>query len=549
MKTIITTLNSKFIHKALSLRLLYVACKDHHDVDFVEFTIKEESEMILASLMDFQPDNLVFSVYIWNVEKTMALISTIKARFPAINIIVGGPEVSYDVDHFMDNYQIDYLISGEGEVALNSLLDCIENGQEVSIRGVSSRHKRDHYQTRLVDPSHIESLDSPYVLDKDLKDMKNRILYFETSRGCPYQCQYCLSSLEVGLRFFSVDYLTGQLDAIIASGAKTVKFLDRSFNAKYEHALAILEYIVTKKDAGVVFQFEINGDVLDQRLLDFLTQQVPPDLVRLEIGIQSTYEPTNLIVKRYQNFQRLEQVITTLQQAHNIVLHLDLIAGLPLEKLARFKKSFDDVFALKPKELQLGFLKLLRGTSLRQNHEEYGYEFEQTAPYEITRSADLSAEDIAKIHLVEDMLEKYWNSGRFEATMNKIYERYPSMFDFFLKLGEFYRGRNFKKMGYQLHELYGYLFEFLQKENQALFKELVCDYFTNAKVKPKRFYEPTLSIGEAKKVLHHLVDKGYDQELLFRYSLVERIGNDYIVGIFKDYRVQLICGNWRDIDD
>ncbi len=549
MKTIITTLNSKFIHKALALRLLYVASKDFHDVDFVEYTIKDDSEKILESLMALRPKNLVFSVYIWNVEKTMALVTMIKDRFPDVNIIVGGPEVSYDVDHFMDSFPIDYLISGEGEIALKQLLDCLATEAEVKIPGISTRHRKDYNQTRLVDLSWLESLDSPYLVEKDMAEMKNRILYFETSRGCPYQCQYCLSSLEVGLRFFSLEYLKRELDGIISSGVKTVKFLDRSFNAKFEHALAILEYIVSKKDSGVVFQFEINGDVLDQGLLDFLVNRVPANLVRLEIGIQSTYEPTNLVVKRYQDFTRLEQVISTLQKAHNIVLHLDLIAGLPLEKLDRFKKSFDDVFALKPKELQLGFLKLLRGTSLRKNYQEYGYEFDQSAPYEITKSDYLSENDISKIHLVEDMLEKYWNSGRFENTMNRVFEIYPSMFDFFLKLGVYYRNHEFKRMGYQLHELYSYIMEFMQGENHDLFKELVMDYFLNAKVKPKRFYEPTLATSEAKRVLHHLVELGHDQELLFRYSLVEKVGNDYIVGIFKDYRVQLICGNWRDIDD
>lgn len=549
MKTIITTLNSKFIHKALSLRLLYVACKDYHDVDFVEFTIKDDNDKIKASLLALNPTFLVFSVYIWNVEQTMALIQMIKQDYPLVKIIIGGPEVSYDVDHFLDNYPIDYLISGEGEIALKALLDCLESGREVAIAGISTPSNRSYQQTRLVDLNYLEKLDSPYVLAQDLKDMKNRILYFETSRGCPYQCQYCLSSLEVGLRFFSLEYLFGQLDAIIASGVKTVKFLDRSFNAKYEHARAILEYIVSKKDAGVIFQFEINGDVLDQRLLDFLVNQVPGDLVRLEIGIQSTYEPTNRVVKRFQNFDRLKEVIITLQKSHNIVLHLDLIAGLPLEKLSRFQQSFDDVFALQPKELQLGFLKLLRGTSLRKNYQEYGYEFDPKAPYEITKSADLSGRDIQKIHLVEQMLEKYWNSGRFESTMNAIYNRYPSMFDFFLRLGEFYQLSQFKRIGYQLDELYHYLWKFLQQDNHDLFKELVCDYFINAKVKPKRFYPPTITTGQAKKLLHYLVGQGHNQELLFRYSLVEKVGNEYIVGIFKDYRVQLICGNWRDIDD
>ncbi len=549
MKTIITTLNSKYIHKALSLRLLYVACKDDHDVDFIEFTIKDQENKIIDELLETGCDNIAFSVYIWNVEKTMAIIEAIKQKRPEIKIIVGGPEVSYDVDYFIDNFPIDYLISGEGELALNQLLSGLKDNTVPIIQGVSSQMSKDYRQTVAVDLEYLETLESPYLLERDLPDMKNRILYFETSRGCPYKCQYCLSSLEVGLRFFSLDYLFSQLEGLLKTEVKTIKLLDRSFNAKYEHAMAILEFIVAHQKDGVVYQFEINGDVLDQRLLDYLCKEVPEGLIRLEIGIQSTYEPTNRVVQRFQNFERLKEVIIALQKSHNIVLHLDLIAGLPKEGLERFKKSFNDVFSLHPKELQLGFLKLLRGTKLRKDYEEYGYQFNQDAPYEIISSTDLSKDDVAKIHLAEEMLEKYWNSGRFDKTMARIYQREESMFDFFLDLGEYYRDQGFKRIGYQLDELYSYLWSFLQIKNAGLFKWLLIDYFTNSKIKPKRFYEATVSTPEAKAVLHRLVEKGYDQDLLFRYSIVERVANEYIIGIFKDYRVQLICIDRSEKDE
>ncbi len=549
MKTIITTLNSKYIHKALSLRLLYVACKDDHDVDFIEFTIKDHENKIIDELLETGCDNIAFSVYIWNVEKTMAIIEAIKQKKPEIKIIVGGPEVSYDVDYFIDNFPIDYLISGEGELALNQLLSGLKDNTAPIIQGISSQTAKDYRQTVAVALEYLETLESPYLLERDLPDMKNRILYFETSRGCPYKCQYCLSSLEVGLRFFSLDYLFSQLEGLLKTDVKTIKLLDRSFNAKYEHAMAILEFIVAHQKDGVVYQFEINGDVLDQRLLDYLCNDVPEGLIRLEIGIQSTYEPTNRVVQRFQNFERLKEVIIALQQSHNIVLHLDLIAGLPKEGLERFKKSFNDVFSLHPKELQLGFLKLLRGTKLRKDYEEYGYQFDQDAPYEIISSTDLTKDDVAKIHLAEEMLEKYWNSGRFDKTMARIYQREESMFDFFLELGEYYRDQGFKRIGYQLDELYSYLWSFLQIKNAGLFKWLLIDYFTNSKIKPKRFYEATISTPEAKAVLHRLVEKGYDQDLLFRYSIVERVANEYIIGIFKDYRVQLICIDRSEIDE
>ena len=365
MKTLITTLNSKYIHKSLSVRLLYVATIAYHNTDFKEYTIKDNLDNIVQDIIKQEIDILAISVYIWNVDLVRELIIKLKSIKPDLIIVVGGPEVSYEIDYFLDNFEIDYLISGEGEVAFKQLLDCLENNQEVDIQGISSKNKRDYRQTKPVDLAYVESLESPYLLSRDLPDMANRILYFETSRGCPYQCQYCLSSLEKGLRFFSLDYLKEQLQLIINSGVKTIKLLDRSFNAKTSHALAILEFVFKNAKPGMQFQFEINGDVLDQKIIDYINDYAPDGLLRFEIGIQSTYDPTNEIVRRYQDFNRLSEVIRQLQSNHKIDFHLDLIAGLPLENLSRFAKSFDDVFAFRPKELQLGFLKLLRGTSLR----------------------------------------------------------------------------------------------------------------------------------------------------------------------------------------
>lgn len=217
----------------------------------------------------------------------------------------------------------------------------------------------------------------------------------------------------------------------LETDVKVIKLLDRSFNAKTEHALEILDFVFKHARPGVQLQFEINGDVLDQRIIDFINEEAPDGLLRFEIGIQSTYEPTNKVVRRYQNFERLCDVIKQLQQNHKIDFHLDLIAGLPLENLQRFSKSFDDVFRLYPKELQLGFLKLLRGTSLRNEANKYGYVYQQEAPYELIESHDLSKEDIEKIHLAEDMLQKYWNSGRMPITMNKVLRACASLFYFF----------------------------------------------------------------------------------------------------------------------
>lgn len=537
MKTLITTLNSKYIHKSLSLRLLYVATKEYHEVDFKEYTIKEDLDTIANDIIEQKVQVVAFSVYIWNVDLIKILIDKLKKMDPQLVIVIGGPEVSYEIDYFLDNFKIDYLISGEGEVAFKELLDCLETQQPINIQGISRKDKRDYQQTKPVDLQYLETLESPYLLKRDLADMDKRILYFETSRGCPYQCQYCLSSLEKGLRFFSLDYLKAQLSLLLDSGVKTIKLLDRSFNAKTAHALAILEFIFKHYRPGIQFQFEINGDVLDQRIIDYINDYAPRRLLRFEIGIQSTYEPTNEIVKRYQNFERLSEVIKQLQQNHKIDFHLDLIAGLPLENLERFARSFDDVFAFYPKELQLGFLKLLRGTSLRKEAEKYGYVYDENPPYELLYSNDLSPEDIGKIHLAEEMLEKFWNSGKMPITMNTVIRTVASPFYFFLDLGNYYLKQQFKMFKFQNDELFSYLDEYLNRQYQDL---LIEDYLRLSKIKPKRWWKARLDKSEARETMHYLIEKyDLDQEEVFRYGVVEKVTDGYLLAIYQNYQVSV----------
>lgn len=537
MKTLITTLNSKYIHKSLSLRLLYVATKEYHEVDFKEYTIKEDLDTIANDIIEQKVQVVAFSVYIWNVDLIKILIDKLKKMDPQLVIVIGGPEVSYEIDYFLDNFKIDYLISGEGEVAFKELLDCLETQQPINIQGISRKDKRDYQQTKPVDLQYLETLESPYLLKRDLADMDKRILYFETSRGCPYQCQYCLSSLEKGLRFFSLDYLKAQLSLLLDSGVKTIKLLDRSFNAKTAHALAILEFIFKHYRPEIQFQFEINGDVLDQRIIDYINDYAPRGLLRFEIGIQSTYEPTNEIVKRYQNFERLSEVIKQLQQNHKIDFHLDLIAGLPLENLERFARSFDDVFAFYPKELQLGFLKLLRGTSLRKEAEKYGYVYDENPPYELLYSNDLSPEDIGKIHLAEEMLEKFWNSGKMPITMNTVIRTVASPFYFFLDLGNYYLKQQFKMFKFQNDELFSYLDEYLNRQYQDL---LIEDYLRLSKIKPKRWWKARLDKSEARETMHYLIEKyDLDQEEVFRYGVVEKVTDGYLLAIYQNYQVSV----------
>jgi len=537
MRTLITTLNSKFIHTSLSLRLLYVASYHQHDVDFKEYTIKDSLDHICDDLLSMNLDVIAFSCYIWNIDEICLLCEMLKSQNSDIVIILGGPEVTYEPEYFLQHVPVDYIMSGEGEETFPKLLELLEKKQDVNIPSISYMNHISH-EIACVDLKYVESLDSPYVLKRDQKDMGKRILYFESSRGCPFQCQYCLSSLEKGLRFFSDDYLKKQLSFICQSSAKTIKFLDRSFNADADHAIMILDYLFQHYHEGQQFQFEINADVLHQRIIDFINEYAPKGLLRFEIGIQSTYEPTNRAVKRMQNFERLSEVVRQLMAGGKCDLHLDLIAGLPYESYERFAKSFDDVFAFRAKELQLGFLKMLRGTSLRNKANEYGYIYQKEPPYEMIENLWLSKEDVEKIHLGEDMLEKYWNSGRFVRTMNAIMDREESPFAFFYQLGVFYQQQGYKRIGYQLDELFMYLDCFL--DNQDDHERLIQDYLSQFKVKPKRWYEPTLTPSQRKEVIRYIVDRYHlDRETLFRYAIVEKLSFGYLVVVYKDYQCKM----------
>lgn len=531
MKTLITTLNSKFIHTSLSLRLLYTGSKDYHNVDFKEYTIKDNLIHIREDILSYNVDVVAFSCYIWNIEYIRKLCSLLKEKKDII-IILGGPEVTYEPEYFLNSFHIDYVMSGEGELTFKQLLDCIQDGIEVNVCGVSYKGHISK-DVAMVDMAYLESLDSPYNLPQDKDNMSKRILYFETSRGCPFQCQYCLSSLEKGLRFFSKEYLSKQLDIILKSDAKVIKLLDRSFNASVEHALFVLDYIFKHYREGQQFQLEINADVFQQKIIDFIKDNAPKGLLRFEVGIQSTYEPTNKAVKRIQNFDRLSEVVKELMSIGKFDLHLDLIAGLPYESYERFKQSFDDVFAFRAKELQLGFLKMLRGTSLRNNAEDFGYKYDELPPYEMIENNVMSKEDIENIHLAEDMLEKYWNSGRFIKTMNAIMDKEESAFEFFHSLGVFYKRNHYKFIDYQLDELFQYLDSYIDEEYHDL---LIEDYLSLFKVKPKRWYNPTLSKDEKKEVIQYLIEHYHlNKDTLYRYSLIEKVKKGYLVCIYKDY--------------
>jgi anaerobic magnesium-protoporphyrin IX monomethyl ester cyclase len=382
MKVHLTTFNAKYIHTSMALRWLYVVNKDRFDLSFSEYTIKESVSVVADNILEGGYDVVGISVSIWNVKQSRELAKILKEQNPDIIIITGGPEVSYEPQFFINNWDVDYVVSGEGEFVLGQLLDALQKGNNLNIDSVSSKYNIS-YKTAQADITELIKFPSPYRLEFDNNERRNRITYFETSRGCPYFCQYCLSSLEKGVRYFPGEYIVENLKYLIDSDVKQIKFLDRTFNLNKKHTMTVFDFLIENHRPGLNCQFEIYADLLNDETIEYLNSKVPKNYFRFEIGIQSTHEPTNVAVKRNQNFSLLSSNIEKIMKGDVIDLHLDLIAGLPFETFDRFRKSFNDVFRLRAKEVQLGFLKLLRGTNLRRDALIYGYKFYNEAPYEI----------------------------------------------------------------------------------------------------------------------------------------------------------------------
>ena len=543
MKTILTTFNAKYIHTSLALRWLYVANKDRFDISFKEYTIKEQVGKVARELLDSDSDVIGISVYIWNVEQTRELILLLKAEKPELIIILGGPEVMYEPDFFLHNWNIDYVIGGEGEFVLGELLTAIEAGDADEIKGVSSRG---HISKVIVqaDLEKLASLPSPYMLEEDREDMKNRMVYFETSRGCPYQCQYCLSSLEKGVRYYPKEYILENLGYMIDNGAKQIKFLDRTFNLNKEHTHTVFDFLIKNYRPKLSCQFEVYADLLKDETIDYLNTNLSKKFFRFEIGIQSTYEPTNIAVRRRQDFPLLARNVKKIMDGGKIDLHLDLIAGLPYETLERFIKSFNDVFSLGAKEVQLGFLKMLRGTNLRKQAAQYGYKYDEQAPYEIECNADISSQELDRIHEAEHALEKFWNSGRFPRTMNELFGIYYQgrYFELFDEIGQYYKAQNLPHRGYQLEELFRYLHNFLLSKDIDLFECLRTDYYNNFTRRPQGFWADVMDKKQRKQLLYQI---GQDRGFLSKYRLNRKViekqtavdyvsGNEYRLTVFID---------------
>jgi anaerobic magnesium-protoporphyrin IX monomethyl ester cyclase len=492
MKIVLSTLNAKYIHTSLALRYLKAYSGREFDIEIAEYTIKDPAMNIVSDLYGREPDLVGFSCYIWNIEETITVIDMLKKVKPELKIVLGGPEVSYDTKYWMERLpQVDFIVMGEGEETFHHLLTELAGEQKFHfVYGLAYRNGEEIILNPPRPKIDLNELPSPHRFPEDIPHLPNRVIYFETSRGCPFSCQFCLSSIEVGVRYFDIERTKQDLLYLIGNGARLIKFVDRTFNIKRDYAMEIFQFLI-ENHRGCVFQFEITADIMRPEVLDFLAENAPPGIFRFEIGVQSTNDPTNEAVKRRQNFAKLSRTVTKIKESGKIAQHLDLIAGLPLEDYQTFKKTFNDVFALRPEELQLGFLKMLRGTGMRLNAKKYNYVYMERAPYEILGNDVLPFSDIVRIKRVEDVLEKYWNAHRMDHTLEfLIKHEFASPFDFFQEFGDYWEARGWQKIGHQLEDLFIRLRDFLEhrgtKRMDIILGLMKYDYFLNHKYRPRK---------------------------------------------------------------
>ncbi|CAM3666118.1 B12-binding domain-containing radical SAM protein [Marinicrinis lubricantis] len=545
MKVVVAALNAKYIHMSLAIRYLKSFCEKDFEIEMAEYTIKDPAMNIVSDLFEKNPDVIGFSCYIWNIAETIKVAGMLKKIKPELKIVFGGPEVSYDTEEWMRKLpQVDFIVMGEGEETFHQLLQEISTTQKYHfVYGLAYRKDEEIIlmpgRPKLV----LDDIPSPHRFKEDLPSLANRVVYFETSRGCPFSCQFCLSSIEVGVRYFDIERTKRELLYLIESGAKLIKFVDRTFNIKRDYALEIFDFLI-KNHGGCVFQFEITADIMRPEVLDFLAENAPPGIFRFEIGVQSTNDTTNELIKRRQNFKKLSRTVTTIKNSGKIDQHLDLIAGLPEEDYDSFKKTFNDVFALRPEELQLGFLKMLRGTGLRNDADKYGYIYMDHAPYEILGNELLPFSDIVRIKRVEDVLEKYWNAHRLDRTMEYLVEHeFSSPFDFFQEFGDFWESRGWQRIGHQLEDLFTRLEQFLTSRRTNHFEGIrglmKLDYFMNHKYKPRKvWWEERLDKQKHSELLRSIAEQpervspafaelGLGEKDLHKHAMIERLPFDW----------------------
>lgn len=558
-KIVLVALNAKYIHSNLAIYALRAYAKERgQEVTCLEFTINRQFDEILREIYLEKPDVLALSCYIWNIEFVRELIEEFKQIRPETEIWVGGPEVSYETEDFLaNNPGVTGIIIGEGEEtfwklccywqqefegnesehrnggsegAVESCAGCTPDGlqnyaETNDIEGITWRNSTGDVLYR--EKTRLLSMDELPFCYGNIEDFEHRIIYYESSRGCPFSCSYCLSSVDKHLRLRSLELVYHELQFFLDHQVPLVKFVDRTFNCNHAHACGIWKYITEHDNGFTRFHFEISADLLTEEELNLLAA-MRPGLIQLEIGVQTTNPQTLGEIRRHTNLAKLATIVKRIQTFGNIHQHLDLIAGLPYEDYESFTKSFDDVYRMYGDQLQLGFLKVLKGSYMFEMAEKYGLRYRKKPPYEVLATAWISYEELLRIKTVEEMLELHYNSGQFSTTVSVLETNFDSPFRFYLDLGEFYEAGGLKDVSCSRLRRVEFLRNYAQQLDEShieLYEDaLLHDLFLRekSKVRPLFAYQaPDLS----KEITRILNENGYEHKFChverFRYPVWE----------------------------
>ena len=535
MKILLAACNAKYIHSNLAVYDLKAYSSDYDKEVFLrEYTINQPKDEILKDIYGSGADVVCFSCYIWNISFVRELIRDLAKILPETAFWVGGPEVSYDAEKILTEMpEVTGVLVGEGEKTFHNLLEYYIDGKGSlgEIRGIAYRDGEEIRHNGWRELMNLSEI--PFVY-QHLEEFENRIIYYESSRGCPFSCSYCLSSIDKKLRFRDLELVKKELQFFLDHKVPQVKFVDRTFNCKHEHAMAIWKYILEHDNGVTNFHFEVSADLLCDEEMDLMAK-MRPGLIQLEIGVQSTNPETIRAIHRHMDLDKLERCVDRVHSFRNIHQHLDLIAGLPYEDYDTFHRSFNDVYQMKPDQLQLGFLKVLKGSLMQGEAEKYGIVHKEKEPYEVLFTKWLPYGDVLKLKAVESMVEVYYNSGQFQHTLEYLVPLAKDAFTFYESLGAFYEKKGYSEISHSRMRRYEILLEYLQEETdvsvEKASQKMLYDLYLREKLKKRPSFAPDQKVYET---------------AIWDYRKANHIPKTAHIEVFEDGRAVLFDYERRD---
>ena len=535
MKILLAACNAKYIHSNLAVYDLKAYSSDYDkEVLLREYTINQPKDEILKDIYGSGADVVCFSCYIWNISFVRELIRDLAKILPETAFWAGGPEVSYDAEKFLTEMpEMTGVLVGEGEKTFHDLLEYYIDGKGSlgEIRGIAYRDGEEIRHNGWRELMNLSEI--PFVYEH-LEEFENRIIYYESSRGCPFSCSYCLSSIDKKLRFRDLELVKKELQFFLDYKVPQVKFVDRTFNCKHEHAMAIWKYILEHDNGVTNFHFEVSADLLRDEEMDLMAK-MRPGLIQLEIGVQSTNPETIRAIHRHMDLDKLKRCVDRVHSFRNIHQHLDLIAGLPYEDYDTFHRSFNDVYQMKPDQLQLGFLKVLKGSLMQEEAEKYGIVHKEKEPYEVLSTNWLPYRDVLKLKAVESMVEVYYNSGQFQHTLEYLVPLAKDAFTFYESLGAFYENKGYSEISHSRMRRYEILLEYLQEETdvsvEKASQKMLYDLYLREKLKKRPSFAPDQKVYET---------------AIWDYRKTNHIPKTAHIEVFEDGRAVLFDYERRD---